>query len=172
MLPRDEYDKFGGIMMYRPTDEDMTAPEAGFRPLQAKAPLVDDHPNAKIVWEAHTAFQAGDVPKLHALLHPDVIWHWPGNNILQADLIGPDAVIAHFDVLLTFVDNYWAQGLQYFGGPDFGVLVAYVVASKGERKLQVPECLLFRMLEGRIAECWHMALDERRWDAFFSPDNA
>ncbi len=158
--------------MYKPNEDDMAATELGFRKLQSKAPIVDDHPNAKIVWEAHAAFQAGDIPKLHALLHPQVVWHWPGNNILRADLVGPDAVIAHFDVLLKFVDNYWAQGLQYFGGPDFGVLVAYVVASKGDHQLKVPEVLLFRIEREQIAECWHMALDEQRWDSFFSHQNA
>lgn len=153
--------------MYKPSDAELAAPEAGFRALQAKAPLVDPHPNARIVWDAHSAFQSGDTARLHELLHPEVLWHWPGDNILHADLHGPDAVIAHFDVLMGFVENYWAQGLQYFGGPDFGVLVAYVTASKGDKRLQVPECLLFRIEDGRIIECWHMALDEKRWDDFF-----
>lgn len=127
-----------------------------------------DHPNALKLKAAHDAFKAGDIEALFGMMTPDAAWHMPGRNVLSGDFIGRDAILGSFAQLQANVDEYWAWPLDYFGSDDHVVLVAQVRARRGERRLDCLECLLWRLDgAGRLAEVWHMALDEAAWDAFF-----
>lgn len=130
-----------------------------------------DHPNAVLLKEAHEAFQQGDLDALFGLMTDDITWHMPGNNVLAGDFVGREAIMGSFAALQRNVDAYWAHPLDYFGSDGHVVLVALVRARKGERTLETKECLLWRVDEaGKLAEVWHMALDEKAWDAFFCGD--
>ena len=137
-------------------------------------PFTDrDHPNAIKLKNAHEAFQKGDLDALFGLMAPDITWHMPGVNVLAGDFVGREAIMGSFAALQANVDAYWAWPLDYFGSDDHVVLVALVRARKGERTLETKECLLWRVdADGKLAEVWHMALDEKAWDAFFSPPRA
>jgi len=128
-----------------------------------------DHPNALKLKAAHDAFKVGDLDALFGLMTPDLVWHMPGNNALSGDFVGREAIMGSFAQLQAHVDAYWAWPLDYFGSDDHVVLVARVQASRGDKRLDVLECLLWRVDgEGNFAEVWHMALDEKAWDAFFA----
>lgn len=127
-----------------------------------------DHPNGAMLKAAHDAFKAGDLEALFGMMTPDCIWHMPGNNVLAGDFVGREAIMGSFASLQQNVDEYWAWPLDYFGSDDHVVLVAQVKARRGERTLDCRECLLWRLEDGRLAEVWHMALDEKAWDQFFS----
>ena len=129
-----------------------------------------DHPNGKLLKDAHDAFKAGDVEALFGMMTADCTWHMPGSNVLAGDFVGRDAIMQSFGMLQQNVDSYWAWPLDYFGSDDHVVLVALVRATKGAKRLETKECLLWRLDNGKLAEVWHMALDERAWDAFFSRD--
>lgn len=133
-------------------------------------PFTDrDHPNARKLKAAHEAFQAGDLDALFGMMADGIVWHMPGNNALSGDFVGREQIMQSFASLQANVDAYWAWPLDYFGSDDHVVLVAQVRARRGDRQLDVRECLLWRVDEaGKLAEVWHMALDERAWDDFFS----
>ena len=127
-----------------------------------------DHPNAIRLKQAHDAFQGGDLDALFGLMAPGITWHMPGNNALSGDFVGREAIMGSFAALQANVDAYWAYPLDYFGSDDHVVLVALVRARRGERTLECKECLLWRVdADGKLAEVWHLALDEKAWDAFF-----
>lgn len=127
-----------------------------------------DHPNAVMLRNAHGAFQNGDMEAMFALFAPDMIWHMPGNNLLAGDFIGRDGILSNFAMLAENTDSYWAQALDYFGSDDHAVLVARVQSTRKGRTLDCQEILLFKAAGGKFHECWHLALDEKAWDAFFS----
>jgi ketosteroid isomerase-like protein len=128
-----------------------------------------DHPNALMLRQAHENFQKGDLDALFALMSDDIAWHMPGNNVLSGTFRGRAEILESFGRLQQNVDAYWAWPLDYFGSDDHVVLVAQVRARRGDRSLDVRECLLWRVdSDGRLCEVWHMALDEKAWDAFFS----
>lgn len=133
-------------------------------------PLTDrDHPNARRLLAAHDAFKAGDLDALFGMMTPDVVWHMPGTNALSGDFVGKEAILGSFAILQANVDAYWAWPLDYFGSDDHVVLVARVKAERGDKRLDCLECLLWRVdAAGKLAEVWHMALDENAWDAFFA----
>ena len=130
-----------------------------------------DHPNALKLKAAHDAFKAGDIEALFGMMTPDCAWHMPGHNALSGDFVGREAILGSFATLQAHVDAYWAWPLDYFGSDDHVALVAQVKASRGSKRLDCLECLLWRIDgAGKLAEVWHMALDERAWDAFFSAE--
>ena len=92
------------------------------------------------------------------------------DNVLAGDFVGREAILGSFATLQANVDTYWAYPLDYFGSDDHVVLVALVRATRGAKSLETKECLLWRLDGGKLAEVWHMALDEKAWDAFFSRD--
>ena len=127
-----------------------------------------DHPSGKLLKDAHEAFQQGDLEALFGLMTPDCAWHMPGDNVLAGDFVGREAILGSFAALQANVDAYWAYPLDYFDSDDHVVLVALVRATRGTKTLETRECLLWRLDGGKLAEVWHMALDEKAWDAFFS----
>jgi len=137
-------------------------------------PFTDrDHPNARMLKAAHEAFQQGDLDALFGLMADDCTWHMPGDNLLAGSFVGRDEILGSFAALQANVDAYWAWPLDYFGSDDHVVLVALVRAQRGDRILEVKECLLWRVNEaGKLAEVWHMALDHKAWDDFFSAEPA
>lgn len=130
-----------------------------------------DHPNGAMLMRAHDAFKAGDMEALFGMMTDDCVWHMPGNNALAGDFVGRDAIMASFGMLQKNVDAYWAHPLDYFGSDHHVCLVAQVRARKGARSLDTRECLLWRLEGERLAEVWHMALDEKAWDAFFNGED-
>lgn len=130
-----------------------------------------DHPSGKLLKDAHEAFQTGDLDALFGLMTDDCAWHMPGDNALSGTFVGREAILGSFGALQASVDAYWAHPLDYFGSDDHVVLVALVRARRGDKLLETKECLLWRLdAAGKLAEVWHMALDEKAWDAFFRPD--
>ncbi|MEQ8433746.1 MAG: nuclear transport factor 2 family protein [Oceanicaulis sp.] len=127
-----------------------------------------DHPNAKMLKDAHEAFQNGDMDKLFSIFADDMTWRVPGNNKLSGVFVGKDQIVANFATLAEVADTYWAHPIDYFGSEDHVALVAEVRATRGEETLQEKEVLLFRVENGKLAECWHLGLDPEGWDRFFS----
>jgi ketosteroid isomerase-like protein len=130
-----------------------------------------DHPNAHRLKAAHDAFKAGDLDALFSMMAEDFAWVMPGDNCLAGRFVGREAILGSFAALQANVDAYWAHPLDYFGSDDHVVLVARVIARKGDRRLACDECLLWRVgPDGRFTQVHHVALDEKAWDAFFCGD--
>ncbi len=130
---------------------------------------VHDHPNARMLYEAHSAFKSGDIEALFSRMADDVVWHVPGNNVLAGSYHGRDEILRNFGMLQAAVDAYWAHSLDYFGSDDHVVLIALVRARKGDRHLETKEAMTWRVENGKLKECWHMCLEPEKWDAFFAP---
>ncbi len=130
-----------------------------------------DHPSGAILKQAHEAFQQGDLEALFGMMTDDCAWHMPGESVLSGTFVGREEILTSFQRLQENVDAYWAHPLDYFGSDDHVCLVAQVHARRGDKVLDVKECLLWRLNEeGKLAEVWHLALDQDAWDAFFAKD--
>ena len=130
-----------------------------------------DHDSARRLKQAHECFQTQDFETLFSIFADDIAWHVPGDNVLSGTFIGRDGIMQNFQTLFANVDAYWAYPLDYFGSDDHAVLVARVRAKRGDRLIDVEECLLFRVgPDGRFTNCWHLCLDEAKWNAFFAKE--
>ncbi|MEE4210741.1 MAG: nuclear transport factor 2 family protein [Parvularcula sp.] len=132
-------------------------------------PFTDrDHPNARMLREAHESFQQGNFERLFEIFHEDMVWRVPGNNRLSGVFRGREEIQKNFATLAEVSDTYWAHPIDYFGSDNHVVLVAQVRATRGDKVLEEKEALIFRVEDGKLAECWHMGLDPQGWDEFFS----
>lgn len=132
-------------------------------------PLTErDHPNARMLKEAHESFQAGDFERLFEIFHEDMTWRVPGDNRLSGVFRGREEIMKNFGTLSEVTDSYWAHPLDYFGSDDHVVLVAHVRATRGDKVLDEKEALVFRVKDGKLAECWHLGFDPQGWDEFFA----
>jgi len=119
--------------------------------------------------EQARAYAGGDLDRLRPLLAPDVVWHVPGRSRIAGEHRGVDAVLAYFDTRRRLTDE------------TFRVTVHDIVAS-GERVIQLAggraerggaivtwETVgIFRVAEGRIAECRLVPFDLYGFDAVWS----
>jgi 2'-5' RNA ligase len=118
--------------------------------------------------QAH-AYAGGDLGRLRPLLAPDVVWHVPGRSRIAGEHQGLDAVLAYFDTRRRLTDT------------TFRVIVHDVLAA-GERVIQLAggravrdgaevrwETVgIFRVADGRIAECWLIPFDLYAFDEVWS----
>jgi ketosteroid isomerase-like protein len=54
------------------------------------------HPNVETMRRGYTAFLAGDMETVSALLDDGITWHIGGNSPLTGDFVGKQDVFAHF----------------------------------------------------------------------------
>jgi 2'-5' RNA ligase len=139
---------------------------------EAPPPPKDDDPLA-VVRHFHAeqarAYAGGDLERLRPLLTPDVVWHAPGRSRIAGEHQGVDAVLAYFDTRRRLTDQ------------TFRVTVHDLVAS-GQRVIQLAggravrdgaevtwETVgIFRVAEGRIAECWLVPFDLYAFDEIWA----
>jgi 2'-5' RNA ligase len=119
--------------------------------------------------EQARAYAGHDLERLRPLLAADVVWHVPGRSRIAGEHRGVDAVLAYFDMRRRLTDE------------TFRVTVHDIVAS-GEQVIQLAggraerdgisvswETVgIFRLADGRIAECRLVPFDLYAFDEVWS----
>jgi ketosteroid isomerase-like protein len=127
------------------------------------------YPENDLVQELFTALKQCDQANLQILLSPSAVLHVPGHNANAGDYYGPNGFL-----------EFWSKISQRAAG-KIEIRIADVLSSsssaaviglsiaerKGER-LENRVVYVFRLEEGRIAECWVHNYDQNTVDAFWS----
>ncbi|MEX5719146.1 nuclear transport factor 2 family protein [Geodermatophilus maliterrae] len=59
------------------------------------------HRNETMLRDLYAASAGGDVQRIRQLMHPDIVWHVPGHNILAGEYKGIDEVLGLFGRLAS-----------------------------------------------------------------------
>jgi ketosteroid isomerase-like protein len=135
--------------------------------------MSDQHPSARLIRLFHERqnrfYAGGEQAPVGAMLTDDVTWHVPGHSPIAGDYRGPDEVLRHFarrressaatfriDVRGVLADDERAV-----------ILAAGEVESCGET-LRWGTVSIFRIADGRIAECWVLPHDQQSFDEIWS----
>jgi ketosteroid isomerase-like protein len=112
-------------------------------------------------------FYAGEpvAPELHEVLAEDVVWHVPGRSAIAGEYRGVDEVLAYFGRRRDRAD-------ETFRITPRGMLAEgerVVHFADGEAELDGVRRSwrtigIFRVIEGRIAECWLLPFDQYEFD--------
>lgn len=127
--------------------------------------------NAARVGEAVAAFGRGDIPALASTyFQPDIVWHVAGRSPIAGSYKGQEEVFGFFHTAIeTTNGTFKVVPHAVLGDAEHGVLLAETTAARPDgRTLEVAECLVIHMTEGKFAEVWHSQYDTDAWDAFWA----
>jgi uncharacterized protein len=127
-----------------------------------------EHPHVELIQRGFTAFQQMDLEGIDALLHDDVVWHFPGTHRFAGTKNGKGEVLDLFGQLYTFTDGTVANEVHDILANDrHGVAL---VTNKAERKGKTYENLstiVFHISDGQAAEVWALVEDHEVMNAFY-----
>jgi ketosteroid isomerase-like protein len=131
------------------------------------------HPNEKVFRDFHEAqsrFYAGeDDRSLRALLSDDVIWHVPGRSAIAGHYRGAEAVIEYFRRRREFTRATFRVLVRDVLANDQRVVaLAGGEAERDGKRHEWETAGVFRVREGKIAECWLLPFDQYLFDEIWS----
>ena len=125
-----------------------------------------EHANVDVIRWFYAAFEAPDwTPAVRALLRDDVVWHLPGAHPLAGEHVGAEAVLA----AMRGFNGYVRLELHDVVGNDEHAVA--LLKARGERESHRYKSLevdVFHVRDGKIAEFWSFAEDQRKTDAYWS----
>ena len=126
--------------------------------------------NVEVMRRAYEAFNTGDVNTLIELFDENVAWHLPGRSSFADDYQSRDATLAYFGQLGQETGGtFRAELQQLLGGDDDRVVgIQRSTAERNGKHLDVGNCIVFQLKNGRITDGREHFHDLYAWDEFWS----
>jgi 2'-5' RNA ligase len=119
--------------------------------------------------EQARAYAVEDLDRLRPLLTTDVIWHVPGRSRIAGEHHGVDAVLAYFDTRRRLTDETFRVTVHDLLATEERVIqLAGGRAVRDGVEVTWETVGIFRVAQGRIAECWLVPFDLYAFDAVWS----
>lgn len=135
--------------------------------------MPSEHPNAILVREFHERqnrfYAGGDQGPSRALLAEDVVWHVPGRSVIAGDYRGREEVLRHFAArreLSRASFRITVRGV--LADDEHAVIFAAGEARRGGETSRWTVAGVFRIADGKIAECWVLPYDQYRFDEIWA----
>lgn len=132
-------------------------------PLEESSPVV-------LLQRGLQALSSGDWEALRGLCDDSIVWRIPGRSPLSGELVGPDAVVERFQVMVqATASDRPAEVVTLLEGPDAAAVVQrnHVVDPDG-RSQPFTAVTLVKVRAGRIAEVEYFVSDQYAVDALWS----
>src|SRR4051812_29899644 len=126
--------------------------------------------NAAIMRRAYEAFNKGDIDTLVEIFDESVAWHLPGRSSMAKDYQGREATLAYFGLIGQETGGTFRAELQHLLTDDEDRVVG-IQRSTGDRNgkhLDVGNCIVFQMKDGRMVDGREHFNDLYAWDEFWS----
>ena len=126
--------------------------------------------NVATMQRAYDAFNTGDINTLTELFDESAVWHLPGRSSMADDYQGRDATLAYFGKLAQETGGTFRAELERLTADGEGRVVG-IQRSTGDRKgkhLDVSDCIVFELNDGRITDGREHFEDLYAWDEFWS----
>jgi uncharacterized protein len=126
--------------------------------------------NVAIMRRAYEAFNTGDIQTLNELFDESAVWHLPGRSSFADDYQGREATLAYFGQLAQQTAGTFRAELKHMLGDDDGRVVGIQrsTADRGGKHLDVGNCIVFELKDGRIIDGREHFHDLYAWDEFWS----
>ena len=133
----------------------------------------EPHPHAQLIRDFHDHqnrfYAGGDQEPVRAMLTPDVIWHVPGNSAIAGEHRGRDQVLLYFAERRTLTNATFRIDVRGVLADDQRtVILATGVLEHDGETFTWGTIAIFRIAEGKIAECWVVPHDQGAYDAIWS----
>jgi hypothetical protein len=119
---------------------------------------------------AYDAFNSGDINTLTELFDERVDWHLPGRSSMADDYKGRDATLAYFGQLAQTTGGTFRAELRNLtaDGADRVVGIQRSTADRDGKHLDVGDCIVFTLKDGRVTDGREHFEDLYAWDEFWS----
>ena len=126
--------------------------------------------NAAILRRAYAAFNSGDIDTLNETFDESAVWHLPGRSSMANDYQGRDATLAYFGQIGQKTGGtFQAELQQLFAGDDGRVIgLQRSTAERDGKRLDVGDCIVFELKDGKIVDGREHFHDLYAWDEFWS----
>jgi len=126
--------------------------------------------NVAVMRRAYEAFNTGDIDTLTQLFDESAVWHLPGRSSMADDYQGRDAVLAYFGQLGQETGGTFRAELERLtaDGDDRVIGVQRSTGDRNGKHLDVGNCIVFQMKDGRMVDGREHFNDLYAWDEFWS----
>jgi ketosteroid isomerase-like protein len=126
--------------------------------------------NAAIMQRAYDAFNSGDMETLIEIFDEGAVWHLPGRSSMADDYQGRDATLAYFGQLAQETGGTFRAELERLLADDDDRVVGIQrsTADRDGKHLDVGNCIVFQLKDGRITDGREHFHDLYAWDEFWS----
>jgi ketosteroid isomerase-like protein len=126
--------------------------------------------NLAIVRRGYEAFNKGDLDTLAELFDESAVWHLPGRSSMANDYQGREAAFAYFARLGQESGGTFQAELQHLLADDGDRVVGIQrnTAERDGKRLDVGDCIVFQLKDGRITDGRDHIYDLHAWDEFWS----
>ena len=126
--------------------------------------------NVAIMRRGYEAFNRGDMDTLTELFDDSAVWHLPGRTPMANDYQGREAILAYFGRLGQETGGTFRAELEHLLADDDDRVVGIQrsTAERDGKQLNVGNCIVFQLKDGRITDGREHFHDLYAWDAFWS----
>ena len=126
--------------------------------------------NVAIMRRAYEAFNAADMETLTETFDESAVWHLPGRSSMAKDYQGRDATFAYFARLGQETGGTFRAELQHMAadGDNRVVGIQRSTADRGGKHLDVANCIVFELKDGKVTDGREHFEDLYAWDEFWS----
>jgi uncharacterized protein len=125
--------------------------------------------NVAIMQRAYDAFNSADMDTLIEIFDESIVWHLPGRSSFADDYQGRDATLAYFGQLGELTGGtFRAELQQLLGAGDRVVGIQRSTAERDGKHLDVDNCIVFQLKDGRVIDGREHFEDLYAWDEFWS----
>jgi ketosteroid isomerase-like protein len=126
--------------------------------------------NVGVMRRAYEAFNTGDINTLIELFDESAVWHLPGRSAMADDYQGREATLAYFGQLAQETNGTFRAELQHLAaaGDSRVVGIQRSTADRAGKHLDVANCIVFELKDGRVTDGREHFEDLYAWDEFWS----
>jgi uncharacterized protein len=129
-----------------------------------------EHPNAVLLRRYVSAMQSGDTQAVLRFYTDDLVMHVPGRSAHAGTYRGREAVLEYYTRIGRDTDGgFVVTGVHDILASDdhVAMLVGWRL-SRGGRTIEIDRVVLYRLVDGRIAEIWVRDWDQYAYDELFA----
>ncbi|MFM8303142.1 MAG: nuclear transport factor 2 family protein [Actinomycetota bacterium] len=128
--------------------------------------MTDANETRRVLREYAAAWLASDLDAVLGSYHDDIILHYAGESPLAGTHVGKEAAFAALGEASLRSSRTLVAVEDVLVGDSLGALIA--VEDLGDPPRRVRRVLLYRVQDGKLAECWLFDEDQRFVDQLWS----
>jgi hypothetical protein len=126
-----------------------------------------EHPNARLLRQAHAAFGSGDTNAIQRLFTPDIVSVTPGRSAISGTERGLENVLANAALIMERTNGtYRSVAIDYLGTDRHAVALARVTAEREGKSIDIRQVVIFDVADGKLTNSFHLPYDQYVFDEF------